>query len=47
MNPFDLFVCVLGMVVVFISLFVIVLLCELTHKVCNKLDHLFPNQKSK
>lgn len=47
MNPFDLFVCVLGMVVVFISLFVIVLLCNLTHKVCDKLDHLFPSKKNK
>ena len=46
MNPFDLFVCALGMIVVFISLFVIVLLCELTHKICDKLDHFFSTKKA-
>lgn len=45
MNPFDLFVCALGMIVVFISLFIIVLLCNLTHVICEKIDHFFATRK--
>lgn len=46
MIPSNLFVCALGMGVVFIALFFMVLICHLTHLICDKLAYFLVQKQS-
>lgn len=46
MIPSNLFVCALGMGVVFIALFFMVLVCHLTHLICDKITYFLAQRQS-
>lgn len=46
MIPSNTFVCLLGLGVVFISLFIMVLLCHLIHFICDQIDYFLKKSKA-
>ncbi len=47
MVPSNLFVCIMGLTVVFISLIFMVLICHLTHWICDKITTYLDHKKNK